>query len=444
MKYLIAAILLLSHFGAEKGFSQSKTEFTFDEVWKMVEKNSPSLQSYQAQVDSLSSAKDRAARHWSPRLFVDARTMSTNDPTQAFMTILSQRQVQNTDFNPTTLNEPGTISSQRGALVLDLPIYEGGGKQAQAGAVSDLAGAAKEDRENHVRELKAKVIQIYSSLLTLSEQQVVVSGLYQEVDRYLSQYQLRRAENPVAYSGYLGLQSLKNRLHSGLETMKSQEAMLRSALETLASELPAGWKVTNLDREKYEVKIDPSSSRTPIEKSAELRARAARQQVDIEKSQWLPKVGAFGEVYSFKGDRATSQGSTVGLYLQWGFSGQLIGGVDQAKKAALAAEYQTQAMGQKLRIETQMAEKSLAVIKQNLTTIEASLKLMQEQVILMRKLYQSGAVNGLQLAEVFNRHFEMINQKSELQKQWSETISQLIILSTESESEEGVRNGSKS
>jgi outer membrane protein TolC len=114
------------------------------------------------------------------------------------------------------------------------------------------------------------------------------------------------------------------------------------------------------------------------------------------------------------------------VYLRWGFSGQLVGNVDQAKKEALAAQYYADAIEQKITVQTLSQMEGNQVIETQIKSTEQTLALLEEQTTMMKKLYQSGAINSLQLVDVFSRHLMLIQQQSQLKTQWINNLSNLI------------------
>ncbi len=110
----------------------------FQELWARIHDQSAAVQAAGKELDAANMAADRAGRHWYPRLVLDTRAYSTNDPALTFFSLLGERRAGAADFAPGQLNHPGSSFFEKGSLVLDLPLYEGGQKQA----LSDSAGLA--------------------------------------------------------------------------------------------------------------------------------------------------------------------------------------------------------------------------------------------------------------------------------------------------------------
>ena len=123
---------------------QGGAEVEFSQVWRLIKSGAPALQATQHDLEAAQIGKDRAARHWYPRVFASGRVFSTNDAGTSFIYTLEQRQIGSADFAPSALNQPGSSWFEQGTLGLDLPLFEGGAKVAQAQAAEKAAEAKSE------------------------------------------------------------------------------------------------------------------------------------------------------------------------------------------------------------------------------------------------------------------------------------------------------------
>jgi outer membrane protein TolC len=333
------------------------------------------------------------------------------------------------------------------------------------------------EKQQQRNQLRAQVFQLYYNLVKLNEEKLKIEKLQATTDKILESYQLRKNENPVGYSGYLGLKALKEQLDSQLTSMQQQKKLIYSSIAELISTtttttsiesgnestrnsvknsmklsaLPDQWQPENKSveqiRQQLEKYISNASkvsadaqtqgqqsdssikskiANTPEYQMAVVQKNMADKNKLVQTSYWKPELGAFGETYLMNGSRGTATGNTVGVYLRWGFSGQLVGNVDQAKKEALAAQYYADAIEQKITVQTLSQMEGNQVIETQIKSTEQTLALLEEQTTMMKKLYQSGAINSLQLVDVFSRHLMLIQQQSQLKTQWINNLSNLI------------------
>ncbi len=464
------AALFTIGLNTSKANAQAK-QYSFDEVMNLVESSSAVLKAMDGKISAAELSQSRMEKHWSPKLFVDVKSFNTNDPANVFMSNLQQRKIENSDFNPDTLNNPDRIQAQKGSLMLDMPLYEGGRPTALLDITKSQTQLVSVEKQQQRNQLRAQVFQLYYNLVKLNEEKLKIEKLQATTDKILESYQLRKNENPVGYSGYLGLKALKEQLDSQLTSMQQQKKLIYSSIAELISAtttskesagnsakdsmklsvLPDQWQPENKSveqiRQQLEKYINNTSkasadaqpqgqlfdsaikskiANTPEYQMAVVQKNMADKNKLVQTSYWKPELGAFGETYLMNGSRGTATGNTVGVYLRWGFSGQLVGNLDQAKKEALAAQYYADAIEQKITVQTLSQMEGNQVIETQIKSTEQTLALLEEQTTMMKKLYQSGAINSLQLVDVFSRHLMLIQQQSQLKTQWINNLSNLI------------------
>ncbi len=203
----------------------SAESLSFTSVWSKINEKSAAQESSRLQTESLTESQSRASRHWLPKVYIDTRTYQTNDPGSSFFGLLEQRSVKQTDFSPDSINHPDTHLYTRGALGVDLALYEGGMRSSQVDLFKHSVAAQKSVTSQIQIEQYSAVGLSYGSISVLEQQKIRLQALSSEVVRMISGYQLGSQSNPVGYSGLLGMKSLANRL-SGL--IKQYETQSRS------------------------------------------------------------------------------------------------------------------------------------------------------------------------------------------------------------------------
>lgn len=422
---------------------------SFSQVLNRIEVQSPVLQSLNEKMKSDQIASERSQNHWAPKLYLDFRSYNSNDPATAFMTKLQQQQIENSDFATSSLNSPDRVQAQKGSVTLDWHLYEGNRSTVLSEMSLQQVQLTKQNQKQNKNNLQSEVFKMYFSVVQLQVEKNNLEEIKKISDKILNDYQLRKNENPVGYSGFLGLKSLKLQIDSRLETIEQQKQIHFDSLNFLMADPSVTAKPTNnenTNKEKnnenwsvelnsfnlYKNKIETlaknwsPNSESPQLQTAVIQKNMAEKNKELEMSFWKPQVGAFAEAYTLSGNKGTGTGNTLGVYVRWGFDSQLIGNQDQAKKQALAADYFVKATQQKINIQNQALIQSNQIFDSNLVTIKKSLELLQEQTAMMKKLYQSGAINSLQLTEVYMRQFQLVRQYSELQSEQINIMSNLI------------------
>ncbi|MGE5086412.1 MAG: TolC family protein, partial [Bacillota bacterium] len=343
------------------------------QVWQKIHAESSAQKASDLQVQAAGEAKDRASRHWLPHVYLDAKSYQTNDPGASFFGLLSQRSLQQSDFNPDSINHPDAHLYTRGALGVDLPLYEGGMKSSQAQLQEYVLTSQQKTSSSVQVEQYAEVAKAYGAIGVLNQQKQKLTELSQMIERLLKSYQLGVKSNPVGYSGLLGLRSLSNRLQGLLKQYEAQSQAYYAGLKEMGLE-NSNWSPQFDDSikyvEKYLVSKEGVSYKVEAMKES---SKVASEAANMEKARFLPRVGAFAEGYMFNGDRDTANGYTAGLYLQWNlFNPSDYGTLKEARLKSMAAEKYSEAIEQRERAEGKALEKAIAAYKENLQLLNDS------------------------------------------------------------------------
>lgn len=396
-------------------------ELPFSKAWKIIAEQSAAIDAAENEAAAAQAASDRGDRHWLPRLYIDAKYYQTNDPGAVFFGIMQQRSLTNTDFNPNSINEPDAQSFTRAALGIDLPIYEGGAKHAEAKVLNQMADAKKWETEHTRNATYGQVLQSYGTVLIVSEQKNALQDLTNLTDRVLKSYQVGSKSNPVGYSGLLGLKSLSNRLKGLSSQYDSMLVSNRAALNELGLTDPKNWQPEKISTVDLVAKAIGKSGTGPSSqlKSLQLQAASAQGISKAELARHLPRVGAFAETYTFDGDRDQADGYTAGLYLQWNiFNPNDFGRRREAQLKARAAESYARAMGQNENATRAGLDAASQSLQQNLNLLADSDKLTVEQLRVAESLFRNGAINALQFTEVLSRRADLIAHKTDAEIQY--------------------------
>ncbi len=401
-----------------KGFSVEKEEsrktVSFEEVWAKVKKSSLAQKALASESKAADIAKRRSSRHWLPRVYADLRSYTTNDPTLTFMSKLGQRSITQSDFMTDELNKPGTGTFQRGTLGLDLPLYEGGVRVEAARALEKMAEAKRhEKRFSYLVEYSAAA-STYGEILLLIRLQGDLKSLKGRVDSLLARYQGGLRSNLVEYSGILGLKSLKNRLAALMEENEAKIASLRTYLEKMSGDsLKGDWAVRSGDV----VSFADTHLREPGSGEAgsfqlrlyEARAESARSRAEGVKSVFLPRIGVFSEAHVYNGDRNRADSYNMGFYVTMNLvTPTEYGALEQARLESDAARSRAKEARRREEIELRKLRYFSGTLKKNITLLQESTRLMDEQVKNAQRLFANGSIKAFQLVEVLSRKTDLM------------------------------------
>lgn len=391
---------------------------SFGEAWRKISESSLLQHGAKLKTQSAEEGLSRAEKHWMPRIYLDIRTYQTNDPGNAFFGLLEQKKVESKDFSPDALNHPNSQILTKGVLGFDLTLYEGGMKQAQVEMYSHKAEAEKLEASQIQIEQYAQSSLAYGSIASLQKQRTKLAQLNDEVTKLIQGYQLGQKSNPVGYSGLLGMKSLANRIGGLLDQLEAQQKSSYVILKEMGVK-DVNWIPESFDARAFVARYLGLQKNIEEPQSYKVRAgveaaRASLQASTMEKSRYLPQVGAFAESYAFNGSRDTANGYMAGLYLRWSlFDPSDYGKFKEAQLASMAAEKLNEASAQQENAERESLFEMVQALLSNLARLDDSDKLLSEQTRVSSTLFRNGSINALQFVEILNRRTDLISQQLE-------------------------------
>ena len=435
----------------------------FSEIWNLVIENSHTLKAVSYEEKSAEIAKNRAGKHWVPRVYSDLRSYNTNDPAMNFFSTLGQRSATDADFStkstrsrisnyvdtsnnlyttpnyntlnlfaPDTLNNPGSNTYSRGTIGVDLPLYEGGSKTNISKMTEKKLEGKKKEREFSIQNEYFSSVFTYSSIVVMSNYLKKMIELNKIVDGVQKRFQLKGS--PIGYSGYLGIKSLQNYIKGSKEIVRAQILSLRENLEITTGKKISNWTpkddnvvqfsdryllIQNLENENPELKIT---------KAYKSYSEGAAIQIDAEQARHLPKVGIFGEANAYNGSRDTATSYNAGLYVQMNLlSPTDLGIIEETKQNSLAIKERVEEMKIKDKVRFNSLMRMEKSLKENLLLMNETQKLQEEQVVNSQNLFSTGSINILQLAEVLNQITEFYRKKAEVETEYLRVRSELTL-----------------
>lgn len=389
-------------------------EKDFAQVWSSIKNDHPELKSTMEDKLASDEGASRAFRHWLPSVYLMGRGYATNDPLMNFMGNLGQRSITNTDFSPSSLNQPGTSSFAQFGIGANLPLFEGGSSSAML-KMQELDAQGKSEIYSAKQiEVYSQAILSYAGILNSTEAISEMELLKGRVAAVLSRYSLGSRSNPVGYSGLLGLKSILNRIEAGLIQLRVEKNTHASELRSRSKDLSSEWSVKSEKTGRFLSLFLPesairSNSDSHSMVAANARAESMASKVTMKRAMFLPQVGLFADGNYLLGDRSGASSYVGGVYLRWSlFDPKAFGAVSEERHLKNSAEFQVQNSRineNNMRI---ASEASLVAILESEKILLSSTELMNEQVSTATKLFQSGAINALQLVEVLNRRADLI------------------------------------
>ena len=423
--YFFASFMVLSN-------AHSAEVKKFNTLWDEIYQKSYDKKSSELERETFELSLKRADRHWLPRVYLGGQWFSTNDPTQVFFTNLGQRSIQQADFIPSDLNYPGRKNFKTATLGLDLPIYEGGMKSTQSSMLKSLVKASELEIKARKSEEYAEFSRQYGGLIIYTENEKYLSDLKSKLGSIIASYQVGSQSNPVGYSGLLGLKGVINRINGALYEveLKIQNAKfwINSKIEKNEDWAPdTTIKLGEFLKQNLSQSAHQSYSSMLL--AQEIKTSTLDDIKEMEKARHLPKIGFFAQNNMYRGNRDTQNAQAFGLYLMWDiFNSDSYGRVGEANAKALAAQAKIESGKQTEKIMWDQMNSSKITLEKSIELLSNSDVLLKEQTVNAMKLFKSGMISALQLAEVLNRRVDLIENKSKVESQYLEVYSRIYQL----------------
>lgn len=423
--YFFASFMVLSN-------AHSAEVKKFNTLWDEIYQKSYDKKSSELERETFELSLKRADRHWLPRVYLGGQWFSTNDPTQVFFTNLGQRSIQQADFIPSDLNYPGRKNFKTATLGLDLPIYEGGMKSTQSSMLKSLVKASELEIKARKSEEYAEFSRQYGGLIIYTENEKYLSDLKSKLGSIIASYQVGSQSNPVGYSGLLGLKGVINRINGALYEveLKIQNAKfwINSKIEKNEDWAPdTTIKLGEFLKQNLSQSAHQSYSSMLL--AQEIKTSTLDDVKEMEKARHLPKIGFFAQNNMYSGNRDTQNAQAFGLYLMWDiFNSDSYGRVGEANAKALAAQAKIESGKQTEKIMWDQMNSSKITLEKSIELLSNSDELLKEQTVNAMKLFKSGMISALQLAEVLNRRVDLIENKSKVESQYLEVYSRIYQL----------------
>ncbi len=382
------------------GFAWSAQALTLEACIKTALENNPDIQAGLSRMQAADHMIKQAESAYYPRLYLSGTYSLTNNPTQAFMMALNQRDLDMTDpaFDP---NDPDLTDNLRLSMGLKYRIYNGGVNTINV----QLAEAGKQFRELSLRAVqnalvhqvtrgyyavlrarsfvhvqKESVASLKESLRVAQVRHEAGSAVKTDVlnlDVKLAQARedLIRAENGVQ----LAVASLNTALGSQRVSMQN----LPSPAEERLREMPAALDFDGIEN-RPEIKVNRTLSR--------IKAHAYKKAT----REYRPSVNAFGSYdLDSGGFEGLEDSYLVGVMAEWEFfdGSQRSNAIRAAEADWQAAQKEALKVRNDLRLDIHRAYLEAGEAWERLEVSEKSSQSAAEALRITAELYKEGVAD---------------------------------------------------
>lgn len=420
----ISLIVLLS------SLSQAKT-MEFGQLWEMAQESSPQLKKSSVERQVSETQKERLRWHWTPHLYVQAGYLQTDNAAQSFFANMNQRSVTDSDFNPQTLNNPEDTSLVQTTLGVAWPLYEGGKFQKLEKSSTEMHQAQVYFEKGQNYKVKSDLLAAYSHILTHQQNKKELKDLIAKINSKIENYQLGIRTNPVGYSGLLGLKAILNKANSYLRLSQMQIVQQKNEIHKIIPNLEMTWEAPQKDPLTFingQVQLTDAEKPSLFLKGHKHITQALHHQAEAEKAVVYPSLGLFAEGSQFSGDRSEDRSYTYGAYLKWN-----LGWYQKGVYREVSLKKQAQELSMKMQSEQEQAAKNalqsaLSSLEENLEDLEKNHKLLNEQLAVSQKLFRSGAINALQMSDLYDHLVDLYWHKVQTLSEFIKMKTQLYLL----------------
>jgi outer membrane protein TolC len=360
-------------------------------------------QSYQIQIaeSQVAQAKGQSLESWSgflPHVSVSENYIKSNDPVTVFSLKLKQGIFNQNDFNLPTLNNPDAVENFTTSFQLQQPILNFDAIFGKSAA--SLGVKAREQMLARSQEAIAlHVKKAYYGLILASENLKAISEAVASAQRHRDDAKAAFDEGMINEADYLGAEVRLAELQEQRITAEHQIANASDGLKfvmgveedfmivpTDSIAAPDGIPSTkNLEEE--------IASRSDL-RAVHFQTQAARRNLWMQRSNWLPRLNAFGGVEWNASEvfRKDASSWAVGFQLQWQvFDG--LGNFGRSKKAkaeSQAVSVQSREAEEKAKMEVRQARRAVQSAQQRVGVAQSAVKQAGESLRIVEERFGEG------------------------------------------------------
>jgi outer membrane protein len=344
-----------------------------------------------------------------PAVRVEASAIRTTDPIGAFGTVLRQRRISATDFNPATLNYPAAVSNVGTGLVAEIPLFNADawlGRDA-AGRAADAGHAAADWTRYSTR---TDVIRAWFGALTALEKVTAYQAAVRSGAAHVKQAESLQRNGIVTPSDALMASVKAGEIEAELASARGDVLNAQRGLDVLLGgngstpTVPAGALPTAQQLRAFAA-ADTTVIAAPRADvlAASMGAAAARRDADRARATLLPRLNGFAR-YDWNDPSRVYGGDknwTVGVIASWApFTGASEIAEQRATqgRAAQASAYADGANAQ-ARFESERANTDLRVALLRLAIAERSVTQAVDAHRIVNRRYEGGLASVTELLD---------------------------------------------
>lgn len=360
----------------------SVRELSLDEALQIASEANYQMQIARSQV---SQAEGQSLESWSgflPSVTLSENYMKSNDPVTVFSLKLKQGIFTQQDFDLARLNDPASVDNFTTMLQVQQPLLNLDAIYGKSAA--SLAVQAREQALNRTEQAVAlQVKTAYYGLILTRESLAAIEQAVASATAHRDDARVAYEQGLINLADYLSAEVRLAELEEHRITAQHQvvnasdglkfvlglqdEALIVPSDSLAVSQIATG-----------EVEVDAAVAARSDVRATEMQHRAARRNLWMKRSSWIPRLNGFGAVEWNASEAFSKDASSwaVGLQLQWQIF-QGLGDFGRAKHAAAQAqevEVQVRQVEERARMEIRKSERALQAARQRLSVAASAVE----------------------------------------------------------------------
>ncbi len=366
-----------------------------EEVLERVQENNSQLKISQQEFLAARAQYRQTNAVFLPNISVSHTGMTTNNPIMVFGARLNQKIVNQSNFDPEELNNPGRIDNFATRVEVQQPLVN----------LDDFweRGAAKNKMEasglQNLRTGDHMKLETENAYMQLQLAHKAVTVVVQALET--AQANLRLAENNFK-QGYLqrsDVLAVEVRLTEVRNQLQLAQSNVKNASDYLMFLMGQALNIVLLPKDSLSVKLNHVTTPSLPADRADIRAmeqaaEAHRKMYTASKMSFLPRLNAFGsyELYDDEIFRGGANGYMAGVALTWDlFEGsKRFGKTQQSKAEFKQAELELEQHVQQSQMELNRAARALQDAENKLQLTQLAVEQSKEALRIRNNRYKQG------------------------------------------------------
>lgn len=396
----IITVLVILLTLAVASYSYAAESLTLEQAVDTALRNNPGLKAADAQIEVAAAGVLRSASGFLPKVTVSETWSKTDNPLMVLGTKLNQEIVTQSDFNPTVINNPESMSNYNTRLSVVQPLFNGGREYIGRTQAKLAKDASVQDRERARQETVYNVIKAYYGLLLAKEYNRVAFQSLEASEANVKLAEARYKAGAVLQSDllrakvqYAEVKEMLTRSENGIKLAVAELNFAMGMPQGAEYEIAGSLATQELNAD-VNAEIGEAEVRRPDLIAMNLNRQNTEKSVTQARTDYLPSLNLMGQVdwnsSVVAGDDAKSW--AVMAVFQWNLFDGLV--TRSKVKEALATSSRMKFLEEQTRsavqLQVRQAYYDLTASLDRIAATASSVQEAEEGLRIVQKRYETG------------------------------------------------------